>query len=173
MSNQYRKLAEGAVNLVINTIQSNIQNALDVVSSGVSGTIPQVSIENPRSYFIYEKPQAFECPSIFVIMDDLDFRISDRKANFVNAQDKIYVSACVEDQDEDRTTVKAWRYLSALHYVLDETTMTSSDNKLVLKCVVYRARFSAVYSRPEGNGPGGKFRKEMMLECDIAHFENF
>ncbi len=171
MSNAYRQLAEGAVELMISTIKAHISGALDTVGSAVG--IPQVSLENPKSYFIYEQPQDFDCPAIFVIMDDLDFKIEERKSNFVNAQDRINVAVTVEDQDMDLLTIKAWRYLSALHSVLDNTTMTSTNSKLVLKCVVYRARFSDVYSRQEPNGPGGKFRKEMMLECGVTHLENF
>ncbi len=171
MSNQYRQLAEGAINLVVDRVKADIAAALDVVSAAAGS--PKVQLENPKSYFIFEQPQAYECPAIFAIMDELDFKIEDRKSNFVNAQDRINVAVCVEDQDEERTTVKAWRYLSALHSVLDNTTMKTSDDKLVLKCVVYRARFSEIYTRKEANGPGGKFRKEMMLECSVTHLENF
>lgn len=167
----YRYLAEGAVTLITDYIKANIATALDTVGSAV-GT-PQVSLENPKSYFIYEQPQAYECPAVFVICDDIDFKIQDRKSNFINADDSIKVSIAVEDQDEEQLTYKAWRYQSALHSVLDESTITSSDNKLVLKCVVYRNRFSQIYLRQEDRGPIGKFRKEVMLECTVTHFENF
>ncbi len=168
-TNHYRQLAEGAVNLVLAELKANLPDALDVVSAGAPST-PKPSLENVKSWFIFEKPQAYECPAVFVIIDDIDFKIEERKSNFVNAQDRINVAITVEDQDAALLTVKAWRYLSALHAVLDNTTMTSQDDSLVLKCIVYRARFSDVYSQQE---QGGKFRKEMMLECGVTHLENF
>lgn len=170
MTTQYRQLAEGAVTLILAELKANLPTELSRVSAGAPAGSPRPSIENVKSWFIYEQPQAYECPACFVIVDDLDFKIDDRKANFVNAQDRINVAITVEDQDAALLTVKAWRYLSALHAVLDGTTMKTSDDKLVLKCVVYRARFSEVYSQKE---QGGKFRKEMMLECGVTHLENF
>lgn len=167
----YPKLAEGATNLLISHIQQNIGAALDVVGAQVG--IPQMSLENPKSYFIYEQPEAYECPAVFIVIDDLDFKIQDRKPNSLNAEDRFNIAICVEDQDAEILTYKAWRYQSALYAILDRTTLVATDQSLVLKCVVYRARFSQVYSRTEGQGPGGKFRKEILLECNVTHLENF
>lgn len=166
----YRYLAEGAVNLVVAQLKANLPAALLAVSAGVPAGLPRPSIETVKSWFIFSQPEIFEAPACFVIIDDMDFQIKDKKSNFINAQNRINVAICVEDQDANMLTIKAYRYLSALHSVLDETTMTSADKKLVLKSVVYRARFSDVYSRKE---QGGKFRKEMMLECGVSHMENF
>jgi len=167
MSN-YPQLAEGASNLIVSYIQANIASALDTAQANVGA--PIVSLENPRDYFIYEQPQAYECPACFVILDDTDFKVQDRKPNSINAEDRFNIAICVEDQDADLLTRKAWRYQSALFSVMNGTTIVSNDNSLVLKSWVYRSRFSQVYSMKES---GGKFRKEVLLECNIAHFENF
>lgn len=170
MSN-YAQLAEGAVNLVIDYVKANIGAALDTVASKVGS--PQMEIENPKSYFIYEEPQAYELPAIFVIPDDFDFKVQERKGNSINAETKIRVSVLVEDQDSQVVTYKAYRYLSALFNVLNITTLTSSGNSLVLKLVVYRALFSQTYSKKEEGTPGATFRKEVLFECVATHLENF
>lgn len=167
----YAKLAEGASNLLLDYIKANIGAALDTIAGQVG--MPQVSLDNPKEYFIYEQPEAYECPAVFVVLDEEDFRVQERKANHINADDRFQISIAVEDQDATLLTYKAWRYQSALFNILNGATLTSGDNSLVLKSFVYRARFSPVYTRPEGQGPGGKFRKEIMLECTIAHLENF
>lgn len=165
----YQYLAEGAVRYMVDYIKANIGAALDNVSQNVG--VPQVQLNNPLNYFIYEQPDAYQCPAVIVIMDDMDFKIEERKSNFVNAQDKINVSIVVEDQDQSLLTVKAWRYQSALHALLDGSTITSPDDAMVLKCFVYRARFSSVYARPEDTPSVGAFRKEVLLECGVTHFE--
>lgn len=167
----YAQLAEGASNLVVDYIKANIASALDVVAA--NATQPKVAIENPRSYLTFEQPQAYECPAVFIIFDSQDFQVAERKANSINALDMINVAVCVEDIDEDLLNYKAWRYQSALFSILNLSTIAAQDGSLVLKSVVYNSRFSPVYSRPEGNGPGGKFRKEVMLECRMTHLENF
>lgn len=169
---QYHKLIEGATNLIIDYIQSGIGAQLDIVAAQVGA--PAVTLENPVAYFIYPKPHGYSLPAVFVICDDLDFRIVENKSNFINAKDMFKISILVEDQDADNLTYKAWRYQSALHQLLDEATLTSADNKLVLKIIVYRGTFSATYMREDVQpGDGGKFRKEILLECQVEHYENF
>lgn len=165
----YRKLAEGAVELIQDYIQANLPAALDLVSQNATSA-PQMSLEDIKSYFVYPKAIGYVPPICFIIVDEIDFKIRENKSNFVNAVDKITVSVVVEDQDENILTYKAYRYQSALHSVLDEATMVSSDNKLQLQCVVYRAGFSKTYMNEEG--PGG-FRKEVVLQCEVTHTENF
>lgn len=167
----YRQLLEGSASLIIDYLKTNIGSALDTVGSSVG--VPQVTLENPKEYFIYPKPTGYELPAIFVICDDMDFRIKDMKSNFINAVGHFKISALVEDQTEDLLTYKAWRYLSALHDVLNQTDILSSDESLKLTSVVYKTRISPTFMRQETSGDGGKFRKEILLECDVEHLENF
>jgi hypothetical protein len=167
----YRKLSEGARSAIIDYIKANIHDELNTVGAAVGA--PQMSLEDPASYFIFEKPHAYSLPAVFVIVDGLDFRIQDKKSNFVNAKGRINVSVEVEDQDAETLTYKADRYLSALHQVLDQANIFSSDSALKLIVVVYSASFSPKYMAPEGQGDGGKFRKEILLQCEVEHVENF
>ena len=165
-----RKLTEGAIDLIESYIQTNISGALDAVSLTYSDGI---GLENPREYFIYPKSKGLQPPCIFTIADDMDFKISENKSNFVNAEDRINISLLAEETDEERLTRKVYRYQSALHMVLDEANIVSSDNKLMLKVVVYSSAISDTYGRSEDKGDGGHFRKEVLLRCRVAHFENF
>jgi hypothetical protein len=171
MSADYRKLVEGARALIIDYIQTNIAANLTIVAAAVGP--PQVTLEVPQSYFIFEKPHGYELPAVFVICDNFDFRIQDKKSNFVNASAKFKVCVLVEDQDEENLTYKVDRYLSAMHQTLDETQILSMDGSLNIIIVVYRVTFSPIFTREEGSGDGGKFRKEIVLECEVEHIENF
>lgn len=167
----YHQLVEGARNLIIDYLKTNLSAQLDLVASKMGK--PFISLESPVEYYIYPKPAGHRLPAVFVICDNVDFRIQQQKANFINAMDLFKVSILVEDQDAEALTVKADRYLSALHQTLDEADIVSSDQTLALKSIAYRASFSETYMRAEGSGDGGKFRKEVLLECQIEHNENF
>jgi hypothetical protein len=166
----YRKLAEGARNLIISYLQTNLPSCLNTVAASSPGN-PAVSLENPRKYFIYAEPKADIVPAVFVMCDNIDFRITDKKPNALNAKDKFRISILVEDQDQDRLTIKCDRYLSGLHSCLDKTVIPDPDGTLNLIVVVYRATFSPVFMRQDTKGPGGQFRKECVLECDVEHIE--
>lgn len=168
-----RNLAEGATNLIVSQIQSNIGAALNGVATYFTGNGPGqgVSLENPKSYFFYEKPQGYDLPAVFVIPKTIDFAIDKNKSNFVNAETMYQISVLVEDQDLDRLTVKAWRYQSALHSVLDQAVITSADNALQLRVIVKNATFTPAWSK--STGLDGDFRKEVVLECEVTHWENF
>lgn len=167
----YRQLLEGSATLIVNYITANIAAALDVVGAAVGQ--PQVALENPKEYFIYPKAAGHELPAIFVICDDMDFRLADKKSNFINAEARFKISALVEEQGEEQLTYKAWRYLSALHAVLDEANILNADESLKLIARVDKTRISPTFMRDEGGGDGGKFRKEILLECNVEHLENF
>jgi hypothetical protein len=169
----YRRLAEGARNLIIGHLQANLPGELNAVAAAGPGN-PSVTLEDPRQYYIYEKPKALNLPCVFVIASAIDFRISEMKANQVNARDRFQISILVEDQDAEMLTVKCDRYLSALHSTLDLAEITATDGFLSLRVVVYRATFSPVFMRDEVNssaGDGGAFRKECVLECEVEHIE--
>lgn len=167
------KLAEGQVTQVISHIQANIGAALDSVAAGLGSTRPSVSLENIKSYFVFEKAQGYELPAIFVILPTLDFRIAENASNFINAVGRLAVVAWVEDQDEESVTYKAWRYQSALWSVLDQADIVSSDNKLKIKPVVSSAEFSNTQEYVSDQGAGQRFRKAVLLKCNVEHLENY
>lgn len=165
----YRRLGEGCRNLIIDYLKAGLPDALNEV--GAAAKDPQMTLEDPRQYFVYEKPQGLALPAVFVIVDSINFRIAEKQANHVNAKARVNVSILVEDQDEETLTYKADRYLSALHGVLDQANIVAEDGAQALTVVVYNATFSPRYMAQEAQGDGGKFRKEVLLECQVELME--
>lgn len=164
-------LAEGDVTLITAFIKANIASSLADVRQYWSDSA--VTTEPPQSYFTYPKPAGYKLPAVFVIHQDMDFRIQEKKSNHINAKSQIDVSVLVEDKDSDSLTRKAWRYQQALHALLDQAPIVSSDGRLKLHVVVYRHTFSPHWTN-EDAGPGeAQFRKEVVLECQVEHLENF
>jgi hypothetical protein len=164
-----RKLAEVATNLIIARIKSEIAAALaDVRTDRVDG---KVSTEVPRNYFIYEKAIGFQAPAVFVICQEMDFRKAERGANHINAVSRFGVSVLIEDIDCDRLTIKAWRYQAALHKILDQTHLDDVDETMKIVVKVNNASFSPVFTNA-GESPNN-FRKEVVLNCDVEHYESF
>jgi hypothetical protein len=172
MSVMVPKLREGHVTNIIAYLQANLPGVLDVIAAASPET-PAVSLETPKSWFIVEKQQGYALPAVFVMLPTLDFRIKDKASNFINAEGKTVVVLWVEDQDEEALTYKAWRYEQALYATLDQSDIYSADNLLHLKVVVYSAESSGVEEFVDDQGPGKRFRKALLLRCQVEHLENY
>lgn len=165
-----RNLAEVASVMIRDCIKANISAAL----AGVRTLHPggKVTTEDPVNYFFFEKAQAFQCPAVFIICQDIDFRKEEMRANHVNAKDNFGISILIEDKDQEALTIKAWRYQAALHEILDERQLTiETPNNIKLVIEVVRATFSPIFTTA-GAEPNN-FRKEILLDCDVYHYENF
>lgn len=163
-------LAEGDILLISSYIKSNIAASLANVRGLWNDA--KVTTEPPQDYFIYQKPQGYRLPAVFVIHQQMDFRIAEQKANFINGKSQIDVSVVVEDKDEFLLTIKAFRYQQALHQVLDQAQIISGDNNLKLIVVVYRHTFSPHWAAKEDGSDDVNFRREVVLECQVEHLEN-
>jgi hypothetical protein len=100
-------------------------------------------------------------------------RVEQHAANFIDANAKVNVSVLIEDRNLKHLTIKSWRYQSALMQTLALSQLTSSDGKVKLSLVVRNAAFSPAYSTTKNQGVDSMFRKEVMLELDVTHRENF
>jgi len=169
------KLAESTVTLIESYIKTNIASALADVRTDRSD--PQVTTEAPdhNSYFRFEMARAFRAPAIFTIIEDMNFNSpGGRTANHINATCRLIVAAVVEDRDKTRLTTKTWRYQAALMKLLEQTSLTSLDNKVKLFVRVSNASFSAVVSTlRDEKAPEAVFRKEVALNLEVEHVENF
>lgn len=166
------KLTEGAVTLMLSYIQANIAGALQKVRDDRPDDL--VTTEVPKTYFIYPKAKGFKTPAVFVIAEDFDFRAQEMGANFLSGSIRINVSVLLEDRNRDLLTKRCWRYQAALYNLLAQTQLTSSDNALKIVSIVKRARYSPLYSTARNEeSTEAMFRKEVLLECDIDHYENF
>lgn len=165
------QLVEIASDLIINKIKDNISSALNQVNTDRTtlGLQYGVAIPTPREYFIFEKAQNYQCPSIYVICRNIDFQKT-RGANHINAIMDFGVSALVEAQREGQETVMAWRYQSAIHKILDQTALTDAIANVKIVCISRMASFSETFSSAD-TGRQGMFRKEVLLDFNVEHYE--
>ena len=171
-----RRLAESAVLTIQDYIRANISQALDdtIADRASANDWPQtLSYEPPASYFFYEKAAAYEAPAVFTIITGIDFKKDERRANHVNALASVDVEIVVEDKDAEILTLRTWRYQDAIHELLDQTNLTTTDNKVKLSIEVVRARFSGVHSNVTERNSQTMFRAAALLECNVNIWQNF
>jgi len=167
-----RWLSEQTVLLIQDAVRTNISQAL--VDVRTQRNDAKVQTDPPQSYFIYEGARGYRCPAIFTIIDSMEMLNADRGANHINARAHVIVAVLVEDRIQTNLTYKAWRYQSALHNVLHQTVLTSSDNRVKLVVKVDRIVFGPEFSEStDTNKPSGVFRKEVALHLEVEHYESF
>lgn len=166
------RLAEATTDLILDYVKTNIATALGDVRTDRADAL--VVLPEPQSYFRFQPAKAFKAPAIFVIVDYFDFKISDNQANHINAVARVNVSIVLENREKNLLVYQAYRFQSALHELLAQTHLTSTDNKVKLTVVIKRATFSPEYSTTTVKaGVESVFRKEVLLECDVVHRENY
>jgi hypothetical protein len=167
-------LSEAAVTLIINSIKANIATALASVRGYYHDGAVTTEVPPTTSYFIYPKAHGYACPAIFVIDDTTDFRQSEKLANFIDAKMSINVSVKIEDIDQTSLTVKGWRYVSALHSILEQSSLVSADSTIKLTIKVKRVKPGDMYVLGNAEADStATFFKEYTLYCDVEFFESF
>lgn len=166
-----RLLTEFTVNMITDKIKADIAAALAEVRTDRND--PIVSTAPPKKYFIYDHAKGYDCPYVYVICNTHKMNNAERGANHLNTTAIVHVSVVVEDRVKDLLVIKSWRYQAALHKILHETELTSSDNLVTLKIKVSEMGFSPEYSGLEDKSASGSvFRKEVVLSCEVEHYEN-
>lgn len=164
-------LSEILVDLTIAEIKSKIPAALQDIRTSRADAF--VSTEVPQAYFTYPFAWAYRTPAIFVVVDNIDFRL-DRGQNFTAAVVRLNVNVVVEDKDLERLTAKTYRYQAALCRILQQCRLTATDGSVVYIVKVIRAEYSQIYTNAQAkDDPQGVFRKEVRLECEVEDYENF
>lgn len=168
-----RRLVESTVTLTRDYIKANIGQALSQIR--IDRNDPRVSTEPPppQSYFIYKGAKGYRPPAVYIICERMDFYNPDKGANFISAKAKVNVSVLVEDKTKENLMIKAWRYQAALHSLLEKVTLTSADNRVKLILGVLSAEFSPLYSPAKNGGVEAVFKQEVVLTCEIEHFESY
>lgn len=163
------QLVERSSLLIKNYIIANIDAALAQVRNDRPDAL--VGTSTPQAYFFFETANAYRTPAIFIIADNIDFRKTVQGANHISAMTTYKISVVVEDRAEEYLTTKAWRYQAALHLVLDQTEITDVPDNVKIVIVVTQASFSPTFTSA-GTQPNN-FRKEILLNCEVYHYENF
>jgi hypothetical protein len=155
--------------MIRNYIQANIQAALLDVYTENGPPIHAESLRVPQDYFFYPEAEVYNAPAVLIIPNLIDFRKDQMGANFVDAKQQIQVGVINEARTREILTYQTWRYLSAMHKVLDQNRLTSSDASVVCTVVVTRASYSGIDKRQ--NMQDNVFRQEVVLSCDVFHWE--
>jgi hypothetical protein len=150
-------------------IKANIAGALSDVR--VERGDAKVTTEPPKDYFVYERARTYQTPSVFIIADRVDL-MKQAGPNSIMANVTVRVSVVIEDVKEENLSIKAWRYQDALYEVLDQAQMVSTDGNIKLIVIVQSMLFSPVFTQnTDKKATVNAFRKEVVLECDVRHFE--
>lgn len=164
------QLVESTATMIRDEIKANIASALASVRS--SRTDAKVTTEPPTSYFLYAKARGYKTPAVFSFPEEQDFMREQRGANYISSVVRMQVGVLIEDRGEDNLTFKAWRYQAALHSILHQKRLQDDTRNVTLVSIVKKATFSGIYV--EGRSPNAQetvFRKEVVLELDVEHWE--
>ena len=170
-----RHLTEPAKDMIIAYLRANLPTALQQIEAdrnaiAVSGN-PGIPLPPPREYFIAKNFLALQPPSCFVVTERVDFKKS-RGANHINATARFGIVAIVEAQRSDLTTRMADRYVAAFSQVLDNRSLTSTDNTFRLVVICQGVEFSEDYTVSTQKGNGSEmWRKGFKLNCDVEFYE--
>ena len=166
-------LTEAACGLIVDTIKTNIVAQLALVRTYWADA--KVTTEPPptESYFIYPKARGYRMPAIFVEDDGTEFQQAQAEANYIHAKMSINVSVKVEDKDQYKLMLKSWRYASALHAILEQANLASSDNSVKLVVKVTRIKPTSMYTIANDDADQtAQFFKEYVLFCEVEFWEN-
>lgn len=165
------RLAEYTVKMLEDHIKANIATALGDVRTDRADA--KVTTEAPQSYFRYEMAQAYRAPAVFVICTNVRMRNTEKQANFIASLADVGVSVVVEDRVLDNLVLKSWRYQAALHKLLHQTSLISTDSTVKLISKVESISFSPEYTATQDPSmPQSVFRKEVLLTLEVEHYEN-
>lgn len=164
------QLVEITRDLILDTIKAEIAAALLAIRTDRND--PQVSTEPPRSYFIYENAQTYQCPAVFVVTERATFPDEATGAGgHVNARVTINVGVVAEDREATPLTIKVERYQAALFQILNQRTLLNGAQNVKVWVRVTDVDFSPIFSRQQSAGMA-QFRKEAVLRLEVQHYEN-
>lgn len=164
------QITEKTRNLILTQIKANI--AAELAAMIADRSDPSVNLDPPLSYFIFDGAHTYQCPAIFVVVDGAEIPDDIIGPNHVNAKVRVYVTVAVEGQDEGGLTIKCDRYQAALFKILQWQTLVDIPNNVKIKILVKRFQFSPLYTKRRTQDNMGNFRKEVVLELEVKHFEN-
>lgn len=168
-----RKLLEGDIDLITAHIKSGIAAALASIRADRADALVTTEPPPTGSYFNYPKAIGYRTPAVFVVGDSMAFQ-QESGPNFIKAISNVNVTVLIEDRTAERLVIKSYRYMCALHELLEQTTLVTADEKLKIVCKVTRAENSPLYSTSEDESAvENVFRKEVSLFLDVEHWENF
>ena len=164
-----RQAPERAVFLIKNYVADKMPQAL--IDIRADRADPSANLEAIKKYYTNPVLNPLEFPSIFFLVQSIDYQKASKQANYSSAKISMQVVGVVEDRTSDILTKKIWRYADCVQSILDNVGLISENNKL--KIIVYpeRCTFSEVYGQKKDSSEA--FRQEFTLDLTVECFENF
>lgn len=164
------QFTEKARDQILAQIKANIVAELAAIRANRAD--PIVNVQPPLEYFIYDNAHTYQCPAIFVVADSYEIPEEKTGANQITATLKFFVSAVVEGNEDKSLTLLTERYQSALHSILHWQNLVDPVNNVKDWVRVVRGTFSPLYTKKRAGDNIGSFRKEVVLELEVQHYEN-
>jgi len=155
--------------LIIKQVKDNIDASLALVR--VDRDDSDVQLTGFEDYFPYEPANLYRKPALYVVVEEMDLRKRQKKANFVSALVYVNASIVVEERTLDLLTKKVERYQAAVHNILDNQTLLNEAQTLKCHVLVTGASFSPVYTDTQDKDDG-KFIKEAIMKLEVEHYES-
>lgn len=163
----------------VNLVEVATDSILDFIKAGIGVSLNDVRVAradglvqtpDPEDYFNFPTAPN-RAPAIMLEVQEVDFRLAEKKANFVDAAMKIMLAVVVEDRTKDLIQRNAWRYQAALYSLLNGVHIDAANARSKIVVKIKKASFGPIYNAAAENGPEGRFRKEVILELEVEHYE--
>jgi hypothetical protein len=161
-----RNITEQVVYRIRDYLRQEMPGALARVRADRSDAA--VNTEVPKAYFVYSPTQAFQTPAVVIVIDDVDMTL-EKGQNFISCEQTGMISFTVEERDLERLQRKAWRYQDAGFEVIDRYVADGADYKFTVR--VEKMRFSEDFTMKGDSNTQSIFRKEVVLDIRVFHFQ--
>lgn len=161
--------------------QNILESTVDLIQAHIKANLPanlatvradrgdgKVTTEEPYEFFIYEKAIGYKTPAVFIIAENVDFRLREG-SNHINALINLVVSTVVEDRTAELCTRKAFRYFDAMNMTLNRAHIDNSKETIKLVLKSDRADISGLSEVK--SSVETRFRKEIMLGLQVEHYQ--
>lgn len=154
-------------------LATNMASALSAESAawpdGITPLVP------PEQYYHYEEASPPQCPALYVLQDQIDYRLDAKGANHINALAIVRCGVIIEEFHQSDAARAARRWANVLHKILNEAVIDYSPSGTVLARQIVKVRrtmFSDTFKKDAAaSSESGPWRKEFVHELEVEHYE--
>lgn len=166
---KYPLLNETAANLLIDYFKSNFNQYLSDADNEYDDGISLAPVDDTAIH-ISDKIETLTIPAVYFLFGVMAFNYT-QDPNYLDATNSCVVVLTCEDEGADKLTRKAWRYGRVLYGTFNLIDFSDSDGRLKMRSVPKRLGYSDDRVAGKLNGREGRFRKDVVLELDLMHYE--
>lgn len=163
-------LNEASYDLIKEYFDANFNLALQQTDNQYSDGISLEPIQSD-AIFISDKVQTLKSPCAFFLFGELAFDYSE-DPNFLEGNNNMLIVVSVEDVGAERLTRKAWRFGRVLYATFNQIDLQDTAGRMKIRTIPRRLGYSDDKIVGKLNQSDQKFRKDVVLEIEIMHYEN-